>query len=118
MNKFVLDTSIIIDGKATEMINSGEIAQGDVLIVPRAVLDELQAQASKHREEGFVGLEELTRLRSLCDQGKVTIGFEGDRPSMEDIKLAKSGRIDAIIRDVAKKRGAMLLTEDYEQALV
>lgn len=118
MNKFVLDTSIIIDGTATQMINAGEINQGDELIIPRAVLDELQAQASKHREEGFVGLEELTRLRTLCEQTKISIGFEGDRPSMEDIKLAKSGRIDAIIRDVAKKRGAMLLTADYVQALV
>lgn len=118
MNKFVLDTSIIIDGKASQMIDSGEISQGDELIVPRAVLDELQAQASKHREEGFVGLEELTHLRSLCIERKIGIGFEGERPSMEDIKLAKSGRIDAIIRDIAKKRGAALLTADYVQALV
>lgn len=118
MNKFVLDTSIVIDGKAAEMINTSEISEGDEIIIPRAVLDELQAQASKHREEGFVGLEELTRLRSLCDQKKITIGFEGDRPSMEDIKLAKSGRIDAIIRDVAKKKSAVLLTADYVQVLV
>lgn len=118
MNKFVLDTSIIIDGKATQMIDAGEINQGDELIIPRAVLDELQAQASKHREEGFVGLEELTRLRSLCVERKIGIGFEGERPSIEDIKLAKSGRIDAIIRDIAKKRSAALLTADYVQALV
>ena len=100
-DKFVLDTSIIIDGKATEMINSGEIASGSEVVIPKAALDELQAQASKHREEGFVGLEELTRLRSLGAEKNIKIDFEGERPSMDDIRLAKSGRIDAIIRDVA-----------------
>ena len=117
-DKFVLDTSIIIDGKATEMINSGEIASGSEVVIPKAALDELQAQASKHREEGFVGLEELTRLRSLGAEKNIKIDFEGERPSMDDIRLAKSGRIDAIIRDVAKVRGATLITADYVQALV
>ncbi len=118
MDKVVLDTSVIIDGKATELIQSGELVSGSLVIVPRAALDELQAQASKHRQEGFVGLEELTRLRTLCEEKKISIEFEGERPSMDDIRLAGSGRIDAIIRDVAKTQGATLLTGDYVQALV
>ena len=100
------------------MISSGEISEGSEIIVPVASLDELQAQASKHREEGFIGLEELTKIRKLCDEKKIKLLFEGERPSMEDIKLARSGRIDALIRDIAKSRGAVLLTADYVQALV
>ena len=116
--RVVLDTSVIIDGIATSMIQSGELAEGSEMIVPIAALDELQAQASKHRDEGFVGLEELTRLRTLCQEKKIVMTFEGERPSMDDIRLARSGRIDAIIRDVAKARDATLLTADYVQALV
>ncbi|MHB2035601.1 MAG: PIN domain-containing protein, partial [Nitrososphaerales archaeon] len=71
MTRIVLDTSVIIDGKATELITAGELAEGSEVIVPRAALDELQAQASKHHEEGFAGLEELTRLRTLCDERKI-----------------------------------------------
>jgi ATPase len=100
------------------MISSGEILEGSEIIIPVASLDELQAQASKHREEGFIGLEELTKIRKLCDEKKVKLLFEGERPSMEDIKLARSGRIDALIRDIAKSRGAILITADYVQALV
>ena len=37
---------------------------------------------------------------------------------MEDIQLSGNGRIDAIIRDVAKDNDALLLTADYVQALV
>jgi ATPase len=114
----VLDTSIIIDGKATVMVESGLIEKGATIIVPTAALDELQAQASRHREEGFVGLEELTRLRTLSDKHGVSMQFIGQRPSMEDIQLARSGRIDAIIRDVARDTDGVLLTADYVQALV
>jgi ATPase len=118
IQKLVLDTSVIIDGKVSSMISSGEISEGSEIIIPVASLDELQAQASKHREAGFIGLEELTKIRKLCDEHKVKLLFEGERPSMEEIKLARSGRIDALIRDIAKSRGAVLVTADYVQALV
>lgn len=114
----VLDTSIIIDGRVSSMISSGEIPEGSEIIVPVAALDELQAQASKHREEGFLGLEELTAIRELSTAKNIRISFEGERPSIEDIRLARSGRIDALIRDIAKTRKATLVTADYVQALV
>jgi ATPase len=117
-SKLVLDTSIIIDGKASELIENGEISEGSELIIPMAALDELQAQASKHREEGFIGLREITRLRSLGSEKQITITFSGERPSMDDIRLARNGRIDAIIRDAARANNATLLTADYVQALV
>jgi ATPase len=115
---FVLDTSIIIDGRVPSMLSSGEIPEGSEIIVPVPALDELQAQASKHREEGFLGLEQLVAIRELADAKKIKISFEGDRPSIEDIRLARSGRIDAMIRDIAKSREATLITADYVQALV
>jgi ATPase len=115
--KIVCDTSIIIDGKITEMVEKGEIKNVE-LIVPIAALDELQSQASKGREHGFVGLEELKKIRQLADKSGIKIRFTGEKPSMDDIKLAHSGRIDAIIRDVAKDENAVLYTADYVQALV
>lgn len=114
--RLIPDTSIIIDGRMPELIES---AEKDVeIVIPQAVLDELQAQASKGREPGFVGLEELKKLRLLCDEKKIKIRFTGKRPSMEDIQLAHSGRLDAIIRDVAKQENGELVTADYVQALV
>jgi len=115
--KLVLDTSIIIDGTISKMLESGEIRNADI-IIPNAVLDELQAQASMNREPGFVGLGEIKKMRELCDGKGTTIRFVGERPSMDDIRLARHGRIDALIKDVAKQEGATLLTADYVQALV
>jgi len=117
VNKIVPDTSVIIHGNLAQMLEKGELKDFE-LVIPLAVLDELQAQASKGRDVGFVGLDELKKIRKLCEEKKIKIRFAGERPSLEEIKLAKAGRIDALIRDVAKTEGGKLLTADYVQALV
>jgi ATPase len=116
--KFVLDTSIIIDGEITKMLESGDIEKDSEIIIPLAVLDELQAQASTNKEHGFVGLVEIKKMRELASARNISIRFSGERPDINDIRLAKHGRIDAIIKDVAMQESAMLLTADYVQALV
>lgn len=116
VDRILPDTSIIIDGKLSAMIEKGELKEVE-LIIPHAVLDELQAQASKGRQSGFSGLNELKRLRGLCEKRGIDVKFIGERPSIEDIRLARSGRIDAIIADVARKEGGVLYTADYVQAL-
>ncbi|MHA1974373.1 MAG: PINc/VapC family ATPase, partial [Candidatus Hodarchaeales archaeon] len=117
VKKIALDTSIIIDGKITKMLEKGEFEGLEEIIIPNAALDELQSQASHGRNEGYVGLEELKQIRELCKQKKIKLRFTGDRPTLEEIKLAKGGRLDAIIRDAAKNEDATLLTADYVQSL-
>ena len=117
MDKIVVDTSIIIDGEITKLIESGKLKDCEI-IIPVAVLDELQSQASQSKDYGFVGLEEIKKIRELTEKNNLTLRFEGERPSMEDIKLARHGRIDAIIKDIAKKNNATFYTADYVQALV
>ncbi|MGQ0638999.1 MAG: PINc/VapC family ATPase, partial [Nitrososphaerota archaeon] len=117
MEKIVVDTSIIIDGEIAKLIEAGSLKDCEI-IIPVAVLDELQSQASRSKEYGFVGLEEIKKIRQLSEKYNITIRFEGERPSMEDIRLASHGRIDAIIKDIAKKNSATFYTADYVQALV
>jgi len=113
--RLVPDTSAIIDGRIPEIIQRGDVAE---VIIPYAVLDELQAQASKGRDIGHIGLAELKKLRALCEQKNAKLTFMGSRPDLDQIKLARSGRLDAIIIDVARKENAILVTADYVQALV
>ncbi len=115
--KIVLDTSIIIDGRVSALLESEEFECREV-IIPIAALDELQAQASLGREQGFIGLNEVKRIRELCSSKGIKVTFKGERPNMDDIRLARHGRIDAIIKDVAENEGAVLFTADYVQALV
>jgi ATPase len=44
--KILLDTSVVINGFISKMLESGEISEAQV-IVPRAVIAELQNQASR-----------------------------------------------------------------------
>lgn len=116
-DKFVLDTSVIIDGKVPEIIND-KIVSSSQIIIPIAVLDELQAQASTNKSYGIEGLLEIKKIRDLCKARKISLEFSGTRPTIEEIKLAKHGRIDAIIKDIALENDATLITCDYVQHLV
>jgi ATPase len=116
--RYVLDTSIIIDGEITKMIEASQIDNGSEIIIPLAVLDELQSQASSNKEYGFVGLNEIKKIRDQSSIKNISVKFLGERPNLDDIRLAKRGRIDAIIKDVALHEDATLITADYVQALV
>ncbi|MGI9011308.1 MAG: PINc/VapC family ATPase [Nitrososphaeraceae archaeon] len=115
--KYVLDTSIIIDKEISKMLQSGKIVENSEIIIPRAVLDELQAQASTSRDQGFVGLQEIHEIRDVCNKKGIKLKFSGERPDYEDVLLAKHGRIDSIINEIAFEENAILITGDYVQHL-
>lgn len=117
MSKIVVDTSIIINGQLLAQIESGNIHDSEI-IVPQAVFDELQSQASQKKEQGFVGLEEIKKLKDISSNFGLSVSISGDHPSNDDIRLAEKGRIDALIKDVAKDHKATLYTSDNVQHLV
>lgn len=114
--KFVTDTSSIINGNVTELINEGKIAESDELLIPEFVISELENQANRGQEIGFEGLDELKSLRGICQEKGIKLSESGRKPTMEEIHLAKSGRIDALIKDIAKEHKAILVTADIVQA--
>jgi len=117
MKKICIDTSALIHGKITELIKSEKLNEAEI-IIPEIVTGELQAQASRGKEIGFIGLEEIKNIRELSEKHKIILKFIGERPSYEDILLARSGRIDALIQDIARENNAVLVTCDLLQALV
>src|SRR5271157_3782775 len=115
--KLVPDTSVIIDGRITRMVLSGEFKDARI-IVSEAVVSELEAQANQGREIGFNGLEELRKLQELSKDGEISIEFVGPRPSPAQMRLAGSGEIDAMIRQLAVDYDAVFVTSDKVQAQV
>ncbi|MGN6823130.1 MAG: PIN domain-containing protein, partial [Candidatus Nitrosocosmicus sp.] len=116
--KIVLDTSIVIDGEISKKIDDNEINESHEILIPIAVVDELQSQACKQKEHGMVGLLELKKIREKSIKKKINVSYMGEKPNLSEIKLAKNGRIDSIISDIAKEENATLLTADYIQHLV
>lgn len=117
MPKIVVDTSAIINRQLIAQITSGSLRNYEI-IVPQAVLDELQSQASQKKEQGFAGLKEIKKLHEISSGFNLTVSVSGSHPTPEEINLASSGRIDALIKDVAKKNQAILYTSDKIQHMV
>ena len=117
MSKIVLDTSVIINGLFSVQVESGNIRNSEI-IIPQAVIDELQSQASQKKEQGFLGLKQIKNLKELSKNFGLEISFHGNHPSSDDIRMAAKGKIDSIIMDIARKNQATLYTSDNVQHLV
>jgi ATPase len=112
--RYVIDTSVLVDGRATPLVEEGTI-RGTV-IVPESVIAELESQANYGRETGMVGINEVKQLQEYAKDGFIELKFVGERPTMEEIQLSKAGAIDDKIRKVAIDEGAILVTSDRVQA--
>ncbi len=108
--KYAVDTSVVINRFLPQLIRQG--LKGEI-IVPNAVIAELEHLANKGKEEGFIGLDEVASLHNF---NNIKITFKGPRPSDKQIKYAKSGGIDALIRKIASENKAILITADLVQA--
>src|SRR3989338_8860713 len=115
MKSYVVDTSVIVDRIVSKLVKEGTI-KGKIL-VPQAVMSELENQANTGREIGLIGLEEIQELQKLAKQEKIKVEIIGERPNVYQMKFAKrGGEIDAFIKDIAYKENAILITADLVQA--
>jgi uncharacterized protein YacL len=99
----LIDTSVIVDGRVLDIVESGFL-EGP-LVVPRFVLRELQLIADSvdpmKRTRGRRGLEVLSKLQE-------TIALEIADDDYPDL----TGVDDKLVR-LARERGAKLVTNDY-----
>lgn len=117
ITKVVPDTSVIIEGIVSKAMESGEL-NPQAIIIHNAVVDELEHQANRGHETGYLGLEEIYRITALCRKRDIVIEFKGPQPGQFEIDHAKDGAIDDMIRSLAVQEHATLLTADRVQNLV
>lgn len=104
-NLMLLDTSVIIDGRIAELVESNFLE--GIIVVPRFVLKELQQIAdsadSTKRARGRRGLEMLTRIQRN-NRNEVKI-HDGDFPEEREV--------DTKLVRLARNLNAKLFTNDY-----
>jgi ATPase len=115
--KLTPDTSVIIEGIVSKKIESKQI-KIEQLLIHEAVLAELEHQANQGKEIGYLGLDELKKLRKLSKTHGFEIKYSGTRPRPIEIKHASLGEIDSLIRDLAYNEDATLMTADRVQSEV
>ncbi|MEX2548397.1 MAG: PIN domain-containing protein, partial [Chloroflexota bacterium] len=100
-----VDTSALIDGRLTDVVAAGFLF--GTLVVPRFVVDELQAIAD-HRDQarrvrGRRGLEILTVLQK---DPRIAIELTDENPDNVDT-------VDAKLIELAQRRHAGVITDDF-----
>ena len=115
IKRIVPDTSAIIEGNVEKIIKEKGLNYPEI-IIPEAVIAELEHQANNQRPTGIRGLENVKKLQDLAEIGELSIRITGRRPTKFEKDNAKLGEIDGLIRDVAKDELALLLTSDKIQA--
>ncbi|WP_413826879.1 PINc/VapC family ATPase [Methanobrevibacter sp. UBA313] len=113
--RFVPDTSAIIEGTIKKILDNDDLIYPEI-IIPEAVIAELEHQANNSRPTGFTGLNNLKELQKLSQIQYLNIHFTGRRPNTSEIIDARKGEVDALIRDVARDENAILVTSDKVQA--
>ena len=93
--KYVPDTTVIIDGKLSQLIESGEL-EGITVLIAEAVMVELEAMSNAGKYSGFTGLREVALLRSFGEKGRINIEF-----TSEDVPEEPELPMDALVRKVA-----------------
>ncbi len=118
--KYVVDTSVLLGSTLSKEIEKGSLKDEEniEIIIPQTVLAEIENQANRSKTTGMLGLEELRKIRSLHNQGRIILTIAGERPSSHEIVQANSGALDELIRKEARKNGATLMTSDYVQATI
>lgn len=104
-NYKILDTSVIIDGRIADLVDTGFVE--GTLVVPRFVLRELQYIADSadpvRRNRGRRGLEMLQRMQK---KGNIDISIlEVDFPNVKEVDLK--------LIELAKQINGKIITNDY-----
>jgi len=110
--KCVPDTSVIIDGRFVEFLQREDVEE---VIIPEAIIAEVEHQANRGLSTGFSALTELKKIRSICEDRGIKITFCGPRPEDWQIRRAKEGEIDNMVRECARENEATLITGDSVQ---
>ncbi len=106
----ILDTSVIIDGRIADIVETGFI--GDLLVIPEFVLQELQHIADSpdptRRVRGRRGLDIIKRL-----QQEKLVEVQIERQDFENI-----AEVDAKLVALALRLGAKIVTNDFNLSKV
>ena len=117
IDKIVPDTSVIIEGLLSEKVNNDHIKSKEI-IIHEAVIAELEHQANMGKAIGFLGLDEIKRIKKLTIEKGFNLSFKGSRPKAAEIRHASLGEIDSMIRQLAFDEDATLITSDKVQSEV
>ncbi len=104
---YVPDSTVVTNGVLRRLIADAKI--GGRIVICRELIQYFENLANEGRALGFIGLEELRMIRTLCTKHGISI---------DTLPInRKFDNIDAAIRELASELGSTLITSSRVQAL-
>jgi ATPase len=108
IEKLAPDSSAIIEGKVSEIIQSKSI-EPKLVLIHEALIAELEQEANEEKYIGYLGLDEIKLLKELLkDKLKMT----GKKPTGQELKHMSLNEVDTLVRQTAYDEDATLMTSD------
>jgi len=86
----------------------------DELIIPEALISEVEYQIEENKAFGFLGVKEIENLKGLSSN-KFRIKFSGKKLFHFELERMNLFELDSLIRDLAYEEGACLITANQFQ---
>src|SRR3989338_10356313 len=96
IERIVPDTSVLIEGLLSDKIKHKHIKTNEI-IIHEAVIAELEHQANTNKAIGFLGLDEIKKLKKMSKDEGFELSYKGQRPKAAEIRHASLGEIDSLI---------------------
>lgn len=109
--KIIPDSSVIAEGILSKKLKS---LKADSVIIPESMLQLLESEAAKEKAAGYLGLDELSRLRSSLGE---KLKISGRRISSLELKNIGFDEIDAYARQLAYDENAMFVTASKSKSI-
>ncbi|MEK6967918.1 MAG: PINc/VapC family ATPase [Nanoarchaeota archaeon] len=112
--RLVPDTSVLIEGLLSSKLSIPEL-EVDTIVIHEAAIALFEHLAYQNKAVGFLGLDELERIKEYSSKLKFTLEFVGKRPMPLELKNMTLSEVDSQIRDLAYEQDGTLFTSDKVQ---
>jgi len=112
---YIPDISVIVAGILSRIVREGKI-RGKILI-PKEIITYFESAAKKGIATGLVGLEELAKLRENIPE-EIGVEIEVIDSGLKSLGELTEDDVNNVIRDLAKRYGARVITRDPLQQLI
>ncbi len=111
----VPDSTVIVESLVSTKLISGEISPNKI-IIHEALISVFEHLAYTNQTLGFLGLEELQRIKELS--GDYELKFAGMKPHIRDKDRMNLVNADGLARELAYDESGILMTSDKIRAKI
>ena len=111
VERLVPDTSVLIEGLVSAKLEIPEL-EVEAIVIHEAAIALFEQLANQNKAVGFLGLDELEKLKEYSTKLKFTIEFVGKKP---DYKNPTLNEIDTLVRELAYEQEGTVFTSDKVQ---